>query len=135
MNKMLMVIGAFLISLLIVSSATAVPQAKAGNLDQILEKKKTMDALEKQLIDINDLLELILRIMRFLQNLTSVILGLLSPLLPLLELIETFLTNLLEKLQPWGSLVGAIITVIESIYALIEAIQNLINPPALSQLI
>ena len=130
MNKNLMVIGAFLISLLIISTATAVPQSKTADIDQILEKKKTIDSLEKQIIDINDLIQLILKIMRFLQNLTSAILGLLTPFLPLLELIETFLTNLLEKLEPWGILVGALINVIEAIYALIDAIQNIINPPS-----
>ena len=54
----------------------------------------------------------------------------LSPLLPLLESIENFLLNLLEKLEPWGILVGAIVNVIEAIFALIDAIQNIINPPS-----
>ena len=135
MNKKLMVIGAFFISLLIVSTATAVPQSKTSNIDQILEKKKTIDSLDKKVIDINDLIQIILKILRFLQNLTSVILGLLSPFLPLLQLIETFLTTLLEKLEPWGILVGALINVIEAIYALIDAIQNIINPPSYIEII
>jgi hypothetical protein len=134
-NKKFMVIGALLISSLIVSTATAVPQAKARNIDQILEKKNTMGSLEKRVIDINDLIQLILKIMRFLQNLSSVILGLLTPLLPLIELIITFLTNLLERLDPWVNLVEAIITVIEAINVLIEAIQNIINPPIFIEMI
>jgi len=132
MNKKLIFISVFFISLLLVSTATAVPHAKAQNIDQIIEKKKAKDLLENQLIDFNDLIQLILRIMRFLQNLTAILIGFLTPLLPLLESIETFLLNILEKLEPWGVLVGAIVAVIEAIFALIDAITNIINPPTFS---
>jgi hypothetical protein len=129
MKRKGIIIGVISIIFLIISSATAVPNVQNKSIDKILENKKNMKLLENKIIDFNNLINLILKILGFIQNLTSVALSLLAPFLPLLEKLTTFMENLLEKLEPWGILGQAILDVIDAINALIEAIQNIINPP------
>lgn len=129
MKRKGIIIGVISIIFLIISSATAVPNVQNKSIDKILENKKNMKLLENKIIDFNNLINLILKILGFIQNLTSIALSLLAPFLPLLEKLTTFMENLLEKLEPWGILGQAILDVIDAINALIEAIQNIINPP------
>jgi hypothetical protein len=129
MKRKGIIIGVISIIFLIISSATAVPNVQNKSIDKILENKKNMILLENKIIDFNNLINLILKILVFIQNLTSFALSLLAPFLPLLEKLTTFMENLLEKLEPWGILGQAILDVIDAINALIEAIQNIINPP------
>jgi len=129
MKRKGIIIGVISIIFLIISSATAVPNVQNKSIDKILENKKNMKLLENKIIDFNNLINLILKILVFIQNLTSIALSLLAPFLPLLEKLTTFMENLLEKLEPWGILGQAILDVIDAINALIEAIQNIINPP------
>jgi hypothetical protein len=129
MKRKGIIIGVISIIFLIISSATAVPNVQNKSIDKILENKKNMKLLENKIMDFNNLINLILKILVFIQNLTSFALSLLAPFLPLLEKLTTFMENLLEKLEPWGILGQAILDVIDAINALIEAIQNIINPP------
>ena len=132
MKRKIIVIGVLSVIFLVISSATAVPNVHNNSIDIILEQKHNMKLLENNLIDFNNLINLLIKLLKFLQNLTSFALALLAPLIPLLEKLTNFMENLLEKLEPWGILGEAILDVIDAINALIEAIQNIINPPQIT---
>ena len=132
MKRKIVVMGVLSVIFLVISSATAVPNVHNNSIDIILEQKHNMKLLENNLIDFNNLINLLIKLLKFLQNLTSFALALLAPLIPLLEKLTNFMENLLEKLEPWGILGEAILDVIDAINALIEAIQNIINPPQIT---
>ena len=120
-------LGVLLIAFLMITTATAIPQVHSTNLHYRLEQAD----LYGEGFDFNSILELILKILRFMQNISSMVLSLLTPFLPLLERMASLFENILEKLEPWGVLGQAILDVIEAIYALIEALQSIIDPPSL----
>jgi len=115
-----------------VSSATAVPQMHNSKIDKILEQKENLVILNtKLIIDIN-IIDIIIKLLQFLHNISAMILTIFLPLMAPLQRIAEILENLLEKLEPWENLGIAIMNVIEAIYALIEAIHNITDPPALA---
>ena len=132
MKKKSIVFGVFAIVCLMVSSATAVPQIQNSKIDKILEQKENLDILKtKQINDIN-FIDIIIKLLQFLHNISAMILTIFLPLMAPLQRIAEMLENLLEKLEPWENLGIAILNVIEAIYALIEAIHIITDPPALA---
>ena len=123
-------LGVFLVVFLMISTATALPQVHSAGLQDRLEQKKLIIDYGEG-FDFSTLIEFILKVLRFMQNVSSMLLSLLTPFLPLLERMASLFENILEKLEPWGVLGQAILDVIEAIYALIEALQNIIDPPSL----
>ena len=128
MKKMSIVLGIFAIVCLMVSSATAVPQTQNSKIGKILEQKENLDILKaKQINDIN-FIDIIIKLLQFLHNISAMILTIFLPLMAPLQRIAEILENLLERLEPWENLGIEILNVIEAIYALIEAIQNITDP-------
>ena len=128
MKKKSIVLGVFAIVCLMVSSATAVPQIQNSKINDILEQKENLNILKaKQINDIN-FIDIIIKLLQFLLNIFEMILTIFLPLMAPLQKIAEILENLLEKLEPWENLGIAILNVIEAIYALIEAIQNITDP-------
>ena len=132
MKKMSIILMVFAIVFLMVSSATAVPQLQNSKIDKILEQKENLDNLNSKLIEDINYIDIIIKLLQFLHNISAMILTIFLPLMAPLQRIAEMLENLLEKLEPWENLGIAILNVIEAIYALIEAIQNITDPPVLA---
>ena len=129
MKKFSTVIGVLITIIVMVSSATALPNIENSKIVDILDKNKDIKMLTATLLDDSRFIELILKILNFLQNIFALIITIFMPLTPILQIISEILNNILEKLEPWENLGAAILGIIEAIYTLIEAIQNLIDNP------